>query len=280
MEKILSIVVAAYQAADFLTKGIPTFMDERVMSDIEVMIVDDGSTDDWVDTEGLVELVNQLKTMNSDLVLTRAQLRHDDGELVETWTVAEFPVGREVPVDNHIAKLRKIEMHNCCMRTEMLREHEVRCHEHHFYTDLEWVMYSLMYVKTVTSLDILFYQYLVGRDGQSVSITGRQKHKQDYLDIGRWLSEFYEENRSKMSEAMKTHYERRIAEFLTGVYSLQMSYRSSQNRRELKEYDKELKKQFPAVYRANENLCVNLLRWSGFSIYSVAAMIYCKVNRI
>ena len=46
MEKILSIVVAAYQAADFLIKGIPTFMDERVMSDIEVMIVDDGSTDD------------------------------------------------------------------------------------------------------------------------------------------------------------------------------------------------------------------------------------------
>ena len=43
--KILSIVVPSYNAEKFLKKGIPTFLDERIKNDIEVIIVDDGSTD-------------------------------------------------------------------------------------------------------------------------------------------------------------------------------------------------------------------------------------------
>ena len=329
MDKVLTIAVAAYHAAGYLKRGIPTFMDARVMNDIEVLIVDDGSgddtgevadyfqkkypdtvvavhkengghgsvinrgidqargryycivdADDWVNSDGLLALVSELKKTDSDLVLTTAELRYEDNQLAGTWPIKKIPYGKEVLLSDYIAGIKKLDMHNCCMKTELLREHHVRCHENHFYADMEWILYSFLYVRTVTSLDIIFYQYLVGREGQSISIEGRKKHKKEYLEIGEWLSEFYQEKENQMSEPVKIFYKRRIAEFLTGFYSLQMSYRNREKKEELVRYDREIQNKYPEIYRANENLCVKLLRLSGFGLYGAAGWIYCKVNGI
>lgn len=43
--KLLTIVIPSYNAEKFLDIGIPTFIDERINREIEVIIVDDGSTD-------------------------------------------------------------------------------------------------------------------------------------------------------------------------------------------------------------------------------------------
>ena len=45
MEKILSVIVPSYNAEKFLPKGIPTFLDEQILDDIEILIIDDGSSD-------------------------------------------------------------------------------------------------------------------------------------------------------------------------------------------------------------------------------------------
>ena len=46
MEKILSIIIPSYNARKFLDKGIPTFLDPAVIDSLDVIIVNDGSTDD------------------------------------------------------------------------------------------------------------------------------------------------------------------------------------------------------------------------------------------
>ena len=45
MEKILTIVVPSYNAEKFLRDSLDSFWIETVLPDIEVLIVDDGSTD-------------------------------------------------------------------------------------------------------------------------------------------------------------------------------------------------------------------------------------------
>ena len=46
MEKILSVIVPSYNCRNFLDVGIPTFLDEAVLDKLDIIIVNDGSTDD------------------------------------------------------------------------------------------------------------------------------------------------------------------------------------------------------------------------------------------
>lgn len=43
--KLLTVVIPSYNTAEFMDKNIPTFLDGRIMDRIEILIVDDGSTD-------------------------------------------------------------------------------------------------------------------------------------------------------------------------------------------------------------------------------------------
>lgn len=45
MEKILTVVVPSYNAEAYLKEDIPTFLDERILADLEILIVNDGSKD-------------------------------------------------------------------------------------------------------------------------------------------------------------------------------------------------------------------------------------------
>ena len=46
MEKILSVIIPSYNCSQFLDKGIPTFLDPAVLDSLDIIIVNDGSTDD------------------------------------------------------------------------------------------------------------------------------------------------------------------------------------------------------------------------------------------
>ena len=45
MEKILSVIIPSYNCPKFLDKGIPTFLDPAVIDSLDIIIVNDGSTD-------------------------------------------------------------------------------------------------------------------------------------------------------------------------------------------------------------------------------------------
>lgn len=46
--KILSIIIPSYNTSRFMNKCIPTFLDERVIDELEILIINDGSTDNTV----------------------------------------------------------------------------------------------------------------------------------------------------------------------------------------------------------------------------------------
>lgn len=231
-------------------------------------------------------LLNQIKITDADVILTKAQLRTEDNKLVGEYSVKEIPYNKVVKINDYIEKIKKIERHTYCIKTSILSKGNVRCHENSFYTDLEYVMYSILHTNTVLSLDVSFYQYLVGRSGQSVSIEGRRKHIQDYINISFWLSDFYN-NKVNMSNEMKIFYKRRIAEFIRGVYSLYLSYLNNESKNKMKDYDDQLKHRYIEVYNANEDLAVKVLRLSvkvlrlsKFTLYRLLSIIYRFVNKI
>ena len=60
-------------------------------------------------------------------------------------------------------------MHSVTYRTELLRECKLDLPKHTFYVDNLFVYEPLPYVKTLYYLNVDFYRYFIGRDGQSVA---------------------------------------------------------------------------------------------------------------
>lgn len=329
MNKLLTIVIPSYNAEKFLNHGIPSFLDEKILDAIEILIVDDGSkdntasiadsyqlkypstitaihkengghgstintgianahgkyfcvvdADDWVDTDNFVNLVEKLSDIDVDLVLAPAAIVNSDNKVLGYEKIKGLPVNTIIDLDNYIQNIPVIYMHNYYIKTNILKSFNIKCHEHHFYVDEEYVMFSLLHVKTVFLLDSVIYQYWVGRDGQSVSIASRRKNMGQYLDIVNYLSDFYYSNKSKMTKNQQLHYQGKIALFTSGVYSTLMSYNTSDKKQQLKKFDLELKEKYPDIYHANRNLCVSLLRISKFSLYRLCSQVYRTVNHI
>lgn len=329
MNKILSIIVPSYNAEIFLPKGIPTFLDKEILGDIEILIIDDGSSDDtariadnyhamypdtiiavhkkngghgsainkgielaqgkyfcvvdaddWVDTSSFVTLIQKMKACDVDLFLAHAAVVDSDGKAFDYKRIKSLPEGIEVELKQYIGKVPNIDMHNYYIRTDLLRKNKIQCHEHSFYVDQEYVLYSLFYVKTVIYLDLIVYQYLIGRRGQSFSMESRKKYLDQYINILEALIFFYDSKKDEMNEGQRVHYKRKIAHLFTGVYGVLLAYNTKDRRDQLKKIDQDMKCRYPYIYDANRNFCVTLLRVTSFRIYYLCAFVYKIVNRL
>ena len=69
----------------------------------------------------------------------------------------------------HFHKGQYILMHSVIFRTKLLRECELRLPENTFYVDNLFVFEPLPFVKNMYYLDVNFYRYYIGREGQSVN---------------------------------------------------------------------------------------------------------------
>ena len=69
----------------------------------------------------------------------------------------------------HFHKGQYILMHSVIYRTKLLKECGLKLPEHMFYVDNLFVFEPLPYVKTMYYLDVNFYRYYIGREGQSVN---------------------------------------------------------------------------------------------------------------
>ncbi len=69
----------------------------------------------------------------------------------------------------HFRKGQYILMHSVIYRTKLLKDCGLKLPEHTFYVDNLFVYEPLPYVKTMYYLDVNFYRYYIGREGQSVN---------------------------------------------------------------------------------------------------------------
>lgn len=329
--KILSIVVPAYNAEKFLKKGIPTFLDSRVKKDIEIIIVDDGAkdntakiaddfaiqnpecvtvihkengghgstinsgidhargeffavvdADDWVNTENFVRLIETIKKQRHiDMFLTNCEIVDEKGIVFDHEKIIGVPANQELKVNEYFQKIPRLYMHNYCIRTSLLRKNNVRCHEHHFYVDMEFVFYSFLHAKNFMFLQLDVYQYLVGREGQSVSIASRQKNIIQYLEVVEYLSAFYLENKVDMNQNVRKFYANNIAIFIGGYYSSLLSFKPDKKyKEEILRFDAWLKKNVYEIYAANDYFSIKMLRYTNFHLYMFASLLYRIAKKI
>ena len=83
-------------------------------------------------------------------------------------------------------------MHALTIKTELLRKIP-KIDEHCFYVDMEYVLFPIPYVRTVTFLEEVVYQYRIGLAGQSMDMKSMQKNEVNYTRVLDRLLAYYEE---------------------------------------------------------------------------------------
>jgi glycosyltransferase involved in cell wall biosynthesis len=207
VNKILSIVIPTYNMELYLPRCLDSILQDEVLDKIEIIIVNDGSTDDSLSiantykerfSHSLVVMdkpnghygscVNAALEIASGTYfrILDADDRFDsvvfikfvhfletcDADMVFTNYSRDYLSGGAQTAVKHAAEkyIRQLlRMHAVTYRTQVLHDVGYKQLEGICYTDTEYCFYPLVAVKSRAYFDEVLYRYTIGREGQSIA---------------------------------------------------------------------------------------------------------------
>lgn len=173
--------------------------------------------DDYITGEELNAFIKYLKNIETDMVYT--EFRSFDDSSNNTIKQFTIPCNLERGISYYLENVAQYiypRMHSIAFKSELLKKNNVEITEHCFYTDVEYVMKSLQYVKTISFFEGNTYNYRIARQGQSVSVEGLKKHYNDHVQMTLRMLELYK--KLKVTDSIKTLYIRRIKDLIEAQY--------------------------------------------------------------
>lgn len=235
-----------------------------------IKIVD---SDDAVDKDGFISLVNELKNTDADLVLSPYfTVRGGEREFI-SYKRDNSKLKRTMCSINDADSL-KFAMHSMTYRTDLLKNSNYRIDEHCFYVDVEYSLYYLVDVKNILLLCNPVYLYTVGTENQSVNMKNMQKNIEQHTHVCESLIKFYRDISNTVTDNIK---EKLIRENIINM-ALNTEYRiifSLPNIKKSKMYllriEQYAKKTSPVIY----DEIVHLGKKRGLKVISFLAILRC-----
>lgn len=333
MNKILTVVIPAYNVEKYLDDTLFSFVEESILSDLEVLVVDDGSKDgtaeignryaqkypqtfrviskengghgstinvgireakgryfkvvdgdDWVNTDGFVQLMQRLKSCNSDFVFTNYSKYYDDVQKEEKVAYGHLEPDKEY-IFSEVCNQEVLQMHALTIKTSILQENRITLDEKCFYVDAEYVVFPVPYVQTVTFFDCYVYMYRLALDTQSVSILGFQKHINDHLRVCYRVLEFAKNYKASETAvpAYVQYIEKRAAQLICTQSTIYSSYPWDDKKiiADFKAFDAKAKALNAEAYALSGQLSKKLflLRKTDFKLYKWIQKLSASANR-
>ena len=142
--------------------------------------------DDYYDTCALRDFVDTLQIIDADAVFTGYRVVDNYGNEGKSLYASLLPYN--VPHDFSVVDIQlqnyDIQMHALTFKTEVFKRFNYVQTEGVSYSDSEWVIYPLSYCNSVIFLELLVYNYVKGRNGQTVSKQMLRKHYADIIKVG------------------------------------------------------------------------------------------------
>jgi glycosyltransferase involved in cell wall biosynthesis len=215
--------------------------------------------DDWYDTQELEQFILLLKSVDVDLIAT-SFTRIYEGKDNEKDIYPAGLCGKITDFKDYL-KARDYTKHlpiqAITFRTKLLQDNPVVISDR-YYGDIDYNLIPLVYVDTIYFSQINLYQYFLGREGQSVSLSGYKKNMMDYVNMCKKLTSFYAEHKQEMTEEMRITYFKDNANVIRFAYRLLLSPRFGEKNdtrlKEAKKLDQFLKKTSIELYRNANNI--------------------------
>lgn len=227
--------------------------------------------DDWVDAVELDKLLEVLRKISSDLVLTNYTRCPPRNYKTVDYTNL-FVTDTEISMNeyNNRNKFEWISMHAIVIRTDVYRNYGFRISEKQFYVDVEFIYFSLVAAKTIYYSPVNVTQYRLGRSGQSVSLEGAYKNISDNIKVAERITNMYYSKTYSIEgkEAVLYDLVKRVYKSIFVWFSL---FKNNEKDNLLKQMDINLLQKYPQVrkiplekykvVRYNYKLGLSLLRF-------------------
>ena len=157
-------------------------------------------SDDWVDKDSLMEILNLLKNILEDGVRLDMLISNYVYEKPSLKKHKVINYRSAIPRDQifhwsdvkHFKLSQNILMHSVIYRTKLLRDCNLQLPKHTFYVDNIFVYQPLPCVKNMYYLDVDFYRYYIGRDDQSVNEEMMMKRIDQQIHVTKFMIESHD----------------------------------------------------------------------------------------
>lgn len=222
--------------------------------------------DDWFEEGSLAELLRFLRSCQADVVYTNYQTICG-GTVKERFPVCEgYQPGRIYEFEMLADRTLNMEMHALTFRTEILRRSLGELPRHCSYTDMLYTFRGMAGAQTVAFCPVMLYCYLLGREGQSVSLENYQRHTKEYILVAQKI--LAEAEKLPAGTAKGKILRARARDVAQYMIELFLRFPPSEEvKRQLREYDEMCRKQYGNIWETVPNKNTKLLRCSGYSFY-------------
>lgn len=231
--------------------------------------------DDWVDRDGMIALVHYLETCDDDIVVTNfARVSDKSGRM--TKTIFDAPKYEVSMSFEEAYRKQELYMQGITIKTEILKCLKLSITEHCFYTDIEYILTPVPYIRTISFLNQNVYMYRVAVNEQSMSVAGKRKHIDEQFKVFNKMLQFYEEKYDDLSEQKRSYFEVILSgmmkSHITAILSLNTN-RSSFVR--LCKFENNTLKKNQRIFNAtNRYRVVKILRKSRYKLYWIGSLSY------
>lgn len=217
--------------------------------------------DDWFDSKALESFILFLRDKNVDLVASsysqvyayggRQNFVYKDSDCNEILDFSRF-------LQSNCYK-KYLPMATITFKTSLLKNCKLKFSER-YYADIEYNLIPLIYVRTICFTSINLYRYYIGREGQSTSIDGYNKHLPDYLAMAKKIISYYIEHISEIDFPIRKMYVKDNINILGFGYYMLLSPTYSGLKHDspilLRELDLYIKSRSVELYKATNKLCI------------------------
>ena len=197
--------------------------------------------DDWIESENLDRLINKLKEIEVDMAITNYETYSDATKKIIDKTKYLIEENKQYEIEKICLK-NNFQMHNILYKTSILKKNEIVL-DNGFYTDMEYLLLPIPFIKKVIYFDLDVYVYRIAREGQSVSLPSMQKNIGMHRVVLDRLIAYYEENKNILSENVSNYMLRKICDMADTELSTLLTFDINPKQIEkIKEYFKDIEK--------------------------------------
>lgn len=148
--------------------------------------------DDWFDNSMLKKFINYLSKSDSDVVVTGFAYIHENGQKESKWYGDNIVTNLQYHIsDSALQSYHWLRMHKVTYMLKLLKKTNLQLQHGISYTDTEYSYFPIKLASSIVFLDIELYQYYIGREGQTTSLTGRVKSVNDLYKVAKRLLDDY-----------------------------------------------------------------------------------------
>lgn len=231
--------------------------------------------DDWVESKNLEVLIDYLEQCNDDEVISPFVKVYTDKNIEEIYSYKPKLNQKTYQYDDFLSEINELpKMHAICIKTEILQKNNIQIDENCFYVDLEYNVFPMPYIKTISYFELPIYRYRLGSPTQSVSMSSYIKNIKMHEKVLFALIYFYNSYQS-ISKVQKNLLEDLISSVVTTQANIFLARDDvNQAKKEFIYFEKKLENANNIFARKSIGSKLRIVRGSKYLLFSLISLIY------